>query len=102
MGIVPQLTVECDFIIWVEVDDKSNGKACFFSLILFFFFWNEKGSNHRTNSLPLECTGLHQDECGALRSSAVKCEKTAKLFCICYFTYCSYFNFIFFFFQNKK
>lgn len=36
MGTVPQLTLECDLVIWVEVDDKSNGKACFFSLILFF------------------------------------------------------------------
>lgn len=36
MGTVPQLTVECDFVIWVELDDKGNGKACFLSLILFF------------------------------------------------------------------
>lgn len=38
MGTAPQLTEECDFVIWVELDDKGNGKACFFSLVLFFFF----------------------------------------------------------------
>lgn len=101
MGTVPQLTVECGFVIWVDLDDKSKGEACFFSLILFFYSVMKKEVIIEITA-SLQCTGLHQDECGALRSSPVKCEKTEKLFCICYFTYCCYFNFIFFFSCVKK
>lgn len=75
------------------MDDKSNVKACFFFLILFLY--NEKGSNHRNNSLTLKCAVLIQYEFSALRFLPVKCEKIVKLFFICYFIYCRYFYFFF-------
>lgn len=36
MGAVPQLTVECDFVIWVEVDDE-QWESLFLFLNPFFF-----------------------------------------------------------------
>lgn len=64
------------------MDDKSNVKACFFFLILFLY--NEKGSNHRNNSLTLKCAVLIQYEFSALRFLPVKCDQIVKLFFICY------------------